>query len=155
MQNSKIQSGELPDAVEIKLESVLIGNGWYDPSLQHEAYYNYTVSPGNTYDYKPFNESIDSLIELSLYGIGNCLDLLKSCEDSGQGTVCEHAADFCHSNVELSLYSFASRDPYDIRQLINVEGAISFPYGDFFGYLTTDEVRLIKISFEIPTLSLF
>jgi hypothetical protein len=30
-------------------------NGWYDPLIQYQAYYNFTVWPGNTYDYSPFN----------------------------------------------------------------------------------------------------
>lgn len=33
------------EAKEIHLEGVLIGNGWYDPLLQYEGYYNFTVSP--------------------------------------------------------------------------------------------------------------
>ncbi|KAJ2965324.1 hypothetical protein NUW58_g10905 [Xylaria curta] len=56
------QNAHLPHhAKKIKLETVLIGNGWYDPIVQYQAYYNFSVYPGNTYDYAPFNESRASM----------------------------------------------------------------------------------------------
>lgn len=45
-------------AQNINLQHVLIGNGWYDPLIQYQAYYNFTVFPGNTYNYDPFNKTI-------------------------------------------------------------------------------------------------
>lgn len=42
-QNALIQSGQLPGAHYIKLSTLLIGNGWYDPLIQYAAYYNFTV----------------------------------------------------------------------------------------------------------------
>lgn len=53
-QNAKNISG----AHEINLEGVMIGNGWYDPLIQYQAYYNFSVSPGNTYGYDPLNQSV-------------------------------------------------------------------------------------------------
>ena len=66
-QNAKNASG----AHSINLQHVLIGNGWYDPLIQYAAYYNYTVFPGNTYDYSPFNQSVKG----KEYWIGNAEEL--------------------------------------------------------------------------------
>ena len=44
-QNAK----NIPGAHKIMLKTVMIGNGWYNPLIQYQAYYNFTVSPGNTY----------------------------------------------------------------------------------------------------------
>jgi carboxypeptidase C (cathepsin A) len=71
-QNIQIKNGSLPGAHYIKLSTLLIGNGWYDPLIQYGAYYNFTVFPGNTYDYSPFNESVQNQMYNSMYGPGNC-----------------------------------------------------------------------------------
>lgn len=63
-QNANLSTG----AMKISLEHVLIGNGWFDPLLQYEAYYNFTVYPGNTYDYAPYNQSIQDYVYNSMYG---------------------------------------------------------------------------------------
>jgi carboxypeptidase C (cathepsin A) len=51
-------------AQNINLQHVLIGNGWYDPLVQYQAYYNFTISPGNTYNYSPFNQTVKSEVDL-------------------------------------------------------------------------------------------
>ncbi|KAI3480063.1 hypothetical protein L1887_57839 [Cichorium endivia] len=60
--NEYIEQQNAHAAHKIKLKSVMIGNGWYDPALQYAAYYNFTVSPGNTYDYRPFNSSVEEMM---------------------------------------------------------------------------------------------
>lgn len=55
-QNAKQVAG----AHNVSLDGLLIGNGWYDPLIQYQAYYNFTVSPGNTYGYDAFNQSVKS-----------------------------------------------------------------------------------------------
>ena len=63
-QNANLSDG----AMKINLEHVLIGNGWFDPLLQYEAFYNFTVYPGNTYDFSPYNQSIQDYVYNSMYG---------------------------------------------------------------------------------------
>ncbi|CAJ2510284.1 Uu.00g061840.m01.CDS01 [Anthostomella pinea] len=124
-------------AKHIELESVLIGNGWYDPIVQYQAYYNFTVYPGNTYDYAPFNESIASMFYNNLYGPGNCLDRLLDCKASGLNQVCKNADNFCAYLVESVYDDVLGRDEYDMRELT----PDPFPYGFYNDYLNTVAVQ--------------
>lgn len=133
MQNAKNISG----AHEIKLESVLIGNGWFDPLIQYQAYYNFTVYPGNTYDYSPYNMSTQAQLYNNLYGTGNCVDQIKDCYATGTNAVCSAADNFCLNLVESPYDSVLNRDEYDIREL----QPDPFPYGFYVNYLNTLTVQ--------------
>lgn len=111
MQNAR----NIPGAQRINLKTVMIGNGWYDPLIQYQAYYNYTVNPGNPYDYFPFNSTIEAQMYNALYGRGNCVDQIKYCAASGIDEICSSADNFCASGVEEVLDIYANRDEYDIR----------------------------------------
>ncbi|KAI1760658.1 alpha/beta-hydrolase [Hypoxylon sp. FL1150] len=128
-QNAK----NIPGAKKIELESVLIGNGWFDPILQYQAYYNFTVFPGNTYDYAPFNASIESMFYNNLYGTGNCLDQLNECKATGNNELCKHADNFCANMVELVYDNVLGRDEYDMRELV----PDPFPYDFYTDYLNS------------------
>lgn len=69
-QNKAIDAGKLSGAHKIGLESVMIGNGWYDPLIQYGAYYNFTVD--NTYDVRYEKEWQYDAMFNSMYGEGNC-----------------------------------------------------------------------------------
>jgi carboxypeptidase C (cathepsin A) len=131
-QNAKNISG----AHKINLETVLIGNGWYDPIIQYQAYYNFTVYPGNTYDYAPFNASISSLFYNNLYGEGNCLDQLLDCAARGIDEICSAADDFCYYETENLYDLYLGRDEYDMRELV----PDPFPYSFYIDYLNTETV---------------
>ena len=90
-QNAK----QIPGAHNISLETVLIGNGWYNPLIQYQAYYNFTIFPGNTYDYSPYNASTQALVFDNLYGAGNCVDQLNECAATGSNVICSAADNFC------------------------------------------------------------
>ncbi|KAF2152263.1 alpha/beta-hydrolase [Myriangium duriaei CBS 260.36] len=135
-QNAKIQKN--PSVGHpIKLESVIIGNGWYDPLIQYAAYYNFTVSPGNTYDYRPFNETIEKQMYNSMYGKGQCYDQTVQCYNTGANDVCSSADNFCANNVEEVLDIVANRDEYDIREL----SPDPFPENYYNDYLNTPKVQ--------------
>ncbi|KAF2860513.1 alpha/beta-hydrolase [Piedraia hortae CBS 480.64] len=135
-QNTKIKSGKLPGAQIINLRAVLIGNGWYDPLINYQAYYNFTVNPGNTYDYFPFNKSIEQQMFNALYGKGNCRDMTADCYATGTDEVCSAADTFCANEVE-SLLDNIGRDEYDIRYLT----PHPFPHSFFTDYLNKPKVQ--------------
>lgn len=54
----------------------------------------YSVSPGNTYDYSPFNESVQAQFYNNLYGPGNCVDMIKDCVARGIDEICAYAVSF-------------------------------------------------------------
>lgn len=114
----------------------MIGNGWYDPLIQYAAYYNFTVYPGNTYDYSPYDEATQLQTYNSMYGPGNCFDLTTSCYETGVNEICSYADDFCYYEVEAVLDDVANRDEYDIREL----QPDPFPYEFYVDYLNTPEV---------------
>lgn len=136
-QNARVRNGSLPGAVAVDLRSVLIGNGWYDPLVHYAAYYNFTVDPGNTYDYAPFDEATQQQMYDAMYGPGNCYDLTASCAATGVDEVCAYADTFCAYEVESLLDTVAGRDEYDFREL----SPDPFPYGFFEAYLNTPEVQ--------------
>ncbi|KAI0006877.1 alpha/beta-hydrolase [Xylariaceae sp. FL0662B] len=132
-QNARNISG----AIQIQLETVLIGNGWYDPIVHYPAYYNFTVYPGNTYDYSPFNESMAAMLYNNVYGPGNCLDQLNDCKATGNNAVCNKADSFCAYQVESFYDDVLGRDEYDVRELV----PDPFPYQFYVDYLNTAAVQ--------------
>lgn len=131
-QNAKNISG----AHHINLENVLIGNGWFDPLVQYEAYYKF-ASGGNTYDYMPYNESVLAEWHNALYGKGNCVDRTLDCRATGSDAVCAAADDFCANKVEAPYDIYSGRDEYDMRELT----PDPFPYSYYVEYLNTPEVQ--------------
>ncbi len=147
----------IPGAKKIKLETVLIGNGWYDPLIQYQgdyitipstkwessltilsaAYYNFTVYPGNTYDYSPFNDSVKAQFYNNLYGPGNCVDMLKDCYARGIDGICSFADNYCLNQVENIYDIYLGRDEYDMREL----SPDPFPYAFYIAYLNSPTVQ--------------
>ncbi|KAF1831544.1 carboxypeptidase S1 [Decorospora gaudefroyi] len=132
-QNAKNISG----AHKIELENVLIGNGWFDPLVQYQSYYHFAVSPGNTYDYDPYNDTVKAEWYNSLYGPGNCVDRTLQCYETGRNEVCSSSDDFCYEKVEYMYDKYSGRDEYDMRYLT----PDPFPYSYYMEYLNTPEVQ--------------
>lgn len=135
-QNELIDCGEL-DAHHIDLRSVQIGNGWYDPVVQFGSYYNYTVSPGNPYNYSPYNVSTTAMLHNNMYGPGNCLDQAIDCNLRGDNTLCAAADAFCIAQVQNIWNPITERSQYDMRQLT----PDPFPYSFFTDYLNSPKVQ--------------
>ncbi|PBP22753.1 alpha/beta-hydrolase [Diplocarpon rosae] len=140
-QNAKNISG----AHHISLESLSIGNGWFDSLIQHQANYNFTVYPGNTYDYSPFNAQVQSRLYNNLYGPGNCVDQIKDCVARGTSEVCWSAEEkFCTSNVGFLFDQNSDRNEYDVREITQDRPSLS-PY---ISYLNRADVRAAVGAFQ-------
>ncbi|EME88109.1 uncharacterized protein MYCFIDRAFT_48317 [Pseudocercospora fijiensis CIRAD86] len=126
------------EGAHIDLRGLSVGNGWFDPIIQFESYYNYTVNPGNSFNFRPFNASTQARMENALYGDGNCLDQLYAC-NYGPGTdgVCSAADNFCYDEVEYVFDAVTGRDEYDIREVT----PNPFPYISWVGYVNKPEVQ--------------
>ena len=138
-QNELIANGSLDGtgAHYIDLRSMMIGNGWYDPIVGYEAFYNFTVWPGNTYDLRPFHPDIEERMFNAMWGPGNCRDMLLQCNSGGQPVeVCADGDDFCGTEVMNLLVAFADREIDDIREL----NSDPFPYGFYQEYLNQEHV---------------
>lgn len=116
---------------------MLIGNGWYDPLIQYEAYYNYTVNPGNTYDVTFKNPITREKMYNAMYGPGNCYDMTIQCRKSGSNAVCSASDNFCYTEVEYVLDKYLGRDEYDVRELT----PDPFPYHFYETYLNSPKVQ--------------
>jgi len=129
-------AAKIAGAHNINLQSLSVGNGWYDPVLQYPSYYNYTVTPGNTYNYKPYNTSVAEEVYNLFYGSGNCVDQLKACNANPTPDVCGAADNFCYA-VEDIFDTVTGRDEYDIREL----QPDPFPPTFFVEYLNQPNVQ--------------
>jgi carboxypeptidase D len=136
-QNALIDAGQLSGAHHIDLHTVLIGNGWYDPIIQYEAYYNYTVYPGNTYGIEYKNPVTRWKMYNGMYGEGNCLDMSYKCRYTGRDDICSAADNFCYQEVEYIEDLYLGRNEYDMREL----DPDPFPYNFYPAYLNTPRVQ--------------
>jgi len=64
-QNALIQAGKLPGAHYIKLSTLLIGNGWYDPLIQCESAYLETAMRHPANVDRVYRRSLLQLFDLS------------------------------------------------------------------------------------------
>ena len=132
-QNAK----NIPGAQEIHVETLLIGNGFFDPIAQYKSYYDFMVSPGNTYDYLPFSSDQATAMHVNLYDSGNCLDRLKSCAATGVNHICSDADGFCGAHTQAVIGLDLARDLYDLREMT----PDPFPYDFFIRYLNLPDVQ--------------
>ncbi|KAF1984927.1 putative serine carboxypeptidase [Aulographum hederae CBS 113979] len=132
----KQNAANITGATHIDLAGVLIGNGWFDPLVQYESYYNFTVWPGNTYDATPVNASVANYMYNAMYGPGNCYDMTLDCYARGIDSICSAADNFCYSEVEYIYDIYTGRDEYDVRELM----PDPFPPEFYVDYLNSPDV---------------
>jgi len=119
------------------LVKLLLNSIRFDPLIQYAAHYNFTVYPGNTYDYSPLNASDEARMYEAMYGKGNCYDQTLDCYHTGRSDICPYAEAFCTDEVEAVLDNIAHRDGYDIRR----SSDDPFPETFYVDYLNTPKVQ--------------
>lgn len=110
-QNSKIASGSVTGQ-NISLVALAINNGWYDATLQYQAYIDFSYN--NTY------KSLITKSEHTTYTNtfkSSCLPLLEECSaTTGDNSACENAENTCYNDIEGPLSEVGDFDVYDIRE---------------------------------------
>ncbi|OAV99900.1 hypothetical protein PTTG_25095 [Puccinia triticina 1-1 BBBD Race 1] len=132
-QNALIKAKKLK-AYPIQVTSLGINNGWFDPYVQYQSYYDYAQ--------KKFNHVLDlakpatlAVVNTALNHKNGCLAQLKSCANNGSNDVCQEADNFCAQYVSAPL--LGNRSTYYFPNNKNV----TFPSLSFLKYLDRSDVR--------------
>jgi len=97
--------------------------------IHYVEFYNFSVSPGNTYNYIPFNASIATTLYDTLWRTGNCIQQTKDCIRTNNEETCSAAVNGC-----LPVHNVPfSRSLHDIREPL----PDPFPSQYFVDYLNT------------------
>jgi carboxypeptidase D len=108
----------------------------------------------DTYDYSPFNASVQAQFYNNSHGAGNCVDQIKDCVARGINEICSAAVSlretaqlclltcipqdsFCANLVESVYDNYLGRDEYDVRELT----PDPFPYGFYVTYLNSPKIQ--------------
>ncbi|TDZ49572.1 Carboxypeptidase S1-like protein B [Colletotrichum trifolii] len=134
MQQNKAKA---PGTVQIPLKSISIEDGFMDTRVQFGAYFNYSVSPGNPYDLKPFNDTLKKQLFNNMFGPGGCQERQTACNGSPSDKVCAEADDFCIKKVEQFWDINAGRSENDIRLLLPEP----YPGDSFVAYLNRADIQ--------------
>ncbi|OBR11257.1 Carboxypeptidase S1 [Colletotrichum higginsianum IMI 349063] len=126
-----------PGTLQIPLKSISIEDGFMDTRVQFGAYYNYSVSPGNPYDIKPFNDTLQQQLFTNMFGPGGCQDRQTACNSKPADKICADADAFCVDKVEDFWDINARRAENDIRYLL----PYPFPAPFFVAYLNRADIQ--------------
>lgn len=95
----------------IPLESIIIGNGQYDLTIQEMSIYNMTCTSANGLGYSVLNATECAQMESI---IPECHKLYRDCSKTLDNQECEPAFKTCFPQTELKFLD-SNRDIYDIR----------------------------------------
>ncbi|PLW42980.1 hypothetical protein PCASD_04728 [Puccinia coronata f. sp. avenae] len=107
-QNALIQAKKLQAHV-IQVTSLGINNGWFDPYVQYQSYYDYAQSKFN-HVVDMANPATLAVVKTALNTKKGCLAQLKNCANNGSNDVCQDADNFCAQHVTAPL--LGNRSPY-------------------------------------------
>ncbi len=124
-----------PGTKSVTVDTLIMGNAWFDPPTQFEAYYKYTQD--SPYSLPPYDARANARVRNALYGPGNCMDKQKDCVRSGVDGVCSLADSFCIAEVQNAFDVETARDETDVRYL----APSPFPSTFHVDYLNSEKVQ--------------
>lgn len=98
-----------PGHAPLAVKTLTIGNGWFDPVKQYEAFYLF-AKDNFYFGTDLYNASALAQLENVVYGKGNCLDQIRQCYAVGTPEVCSVADNFCANEVENFFDVVTGRD---------------------------------------------
>ncbi|KAF8273243.1 carboxypeptidase-like protein S1 [Lactarius quietus] len=129
-QNAGIAQGTV-SGITIPLVALGINDGWFDPTIQYEAYITYSLS-------NPYRSLITSSEANSYTNAYNedCLPELNTCISTGTDKDCKNADNTCYNDIEGPI-SEGNFDVYDLRAPAND----SFPPETYVTYLRKSSIQ--------------
>ncbi|EGG01943.1 carboxypeptidase S1 [Melampsora larici-populina 98AG31] len=131
--NKLIKSGKLQGHL-IRLKALGINNGWFDPLIQYQSYYDFSQAKYNglfdLVDQKTLKE-----MKTALTKENGCLDLVKNCYKTGKVEDCRAADQFCETQITNP--SIGNRNQYFFPN----NASDTFPSISFMEYLARREVK--------------
>lgn len=95
------------------------------------------MSPGNTYDFRPFNDNTAQQFYNIIFGDGNCMAWVDACRSTTSNDYnCQNALYQCQWGLS-AMQQLVNRDVGDIREL----SPDPFPYSFYSDYLNTPAVQ--------------
>ncbi|KNZ57586.1 uncharacterized protein VP01_2121g1 [Puccinia sorghi] len=132
-QNALIKAKKL-QAYPIIITSLGINNGWFDPYVQYQSYYEYAQRKNN-HVVDMASALTLSMVKTALNHKDGCLAQLKKCANNGSNDVCQDADNFCAEYVTAPL--LGNRSTYYIPNFKNT----TIPGLSFLKYLDRWDVR--------------
>ncbi|KAG0145712.1 hypothetical protein CROQUDRAFT_45412 [Cronartium quercuum f. sp. fusiforme G11] len=132
-QNQLIKADKL-QAISIRLTTLGINNGWYDPLVQYASFPDFASAKFNGL-FDIVDESIIDLARTALDKKNGCIDQLKKCYKFGEVEDCRSADSFCENEITDPL--LGNQNEYFFPN----NSTVNFPSLSFLTYLERPEVK--------------
>ncbi|KAI7943918.1 hypothetical protein MJO28_011446 [Puccinia striiformis f. sp. tritici] len=132
-QNALIKAQKL-QGHSIPITSLGINNGWFDPLVQFQSYYDYSQKKYNHVE-DIANAATLAVVKTALTHKTGCLAQLKNCANKGNIEACQDAYNFCAQYVSIPL--LGDRSTYYFPHNKND----TFPSLSLLKYLDRSDVR--------------
>lgn len=146
--NSAIANGT-EKGVQLNMDSLGIGNGIIDASIQSPYYAEFAVN--NTYGIKAVNDTVYTFMKQVYYFPGGCRDWVADCAAADRSTfhgqtICSTASNICRSLIRNVYISLSGRGTYDIRHPHNDPTPPSY-FVDFLNLAETQAALGVDLNY--------